>query len=112
MWRSLTGDFLANVFVPATASERTDLIARPPRLTGSDRFDSFVAAIAEFGAVRGDIAVPSWVTEDRRMGGPPMWWPVHGSLRSTRASAMAHSPAPFLRRCILVDGRDLPRIDP
>ncbi len=111
-WRLLTADFLANVFAPATAERRSVLIQREPAPTGSARDDAFVAAVAEHAALCAEIGVPAWVNHDeRRLGAPPVWFPVHGDLASTRSAAMAFSPASFRRRCIQIDGRDLPRID-
>lgn len=110
-WRLLTSDFLANVFVPATAADRIALVGTEPATSGCVRHDAFIAAIAEHAAVCAEIPVPGWAVHATRLGAPPVWFPVHGELASTRAAAMAFSPAAFRRRCIQVDGRDLPRID-
>lgn len=111
-WRLLVSDFLANQFVPARSARRRELLTREPPTAGSPHYDALFAAVAEHAAVRADVRAPDWITGARFVGGPPVWFPVHGDLPSTRASSMAHTPAAFRRRCIYVDGRDLPRITP
>lgn len=110
-WRWLTSDFVANQWVPATARQRTAMLADQPDPTGDARWDSFLQALAEHLAARSGIDVPGWVATEAVEHGP-FWWPVHGGLPSTRAAAMAHSPASFARRGILIDGRELPRVLP
>ncbi|MEJ7800503.1 MAG: helix-turn-helix transcriptional regulator [Ilumatobacter sp.] len=111
-WRLLVSDFLANQFVPARSVRRQELLAREPHTAGSPHYDALFAAVAEHAAIRAGVRAPSWLAGDRFVGGPPVWFPVHGDLPSTRAASMAHTPAAFRRRCIYVDGRDLPRITP
>lgn len=110
-WRWLTSDFVANEFVPAGRSERVAMLRPAPAGTGDHRWDRFVEALAEHVASHADVDVPTWVPRGPVDHGA-FWWPVHGDRPSTRAAAMAHSPASFARRGILVDGRELPRILP
>jgi transcriptional regulator with XRE-family HTH domain len=108
-WRWLTGDYVPNVFVPATPAARAASLQPTPPVT-STRWDVVVDALAEHLAHHAGLPRPAWVTEQAVQGG--FWWPVHGDLPSTRAAALAHSPASFLRRGILIDGRDLPDVTP
>lgn len=110
-WRWLTSDFVANVFAPARTDERVGLLAEPPSGSGHRRWDRFVEALAEHLAAHAAVAAPSWV-EHGVVDHGSFWWPVHGDRPSTRAAAMAHAPASFARRGILVDGRELPRVVP
>ena len=109
-WRSIVSDFIANEFVPATRSQRKALVAAEPVLLGDDRWDSLVGAVAEHLAWHGEFDAPLWAGSHVRLRTGPFWWPVHGELASMRAAAMAHSPAAFRRRCINIDGRELPRV--
>jgi hypothetical protein len=108
-WRWLTTDYVLNVFVPAPPGVRAASLAVAPATTGTP-WDVFLEALAEHLAHHASLEMPRWVT-DRIVDGP-FWWPVHGRLPSTRAAALAHSPASFLRRSILTDGRDLPAVTP
>lgn len=108
-WRSLISDFVANRFVPATAVERASMLTVRPAPTADRRWDSFVRALAEHLAWHADLELPTWVFEATDPDGP-FWWPVHGELPSMRSAALAHSPASFKRRRILVDGREIPTV--
>ncbi len=110
-WRWLTGDFLSNHFVPGDSSDRAAMLLDPVAPTGDLRWDRFLQALAEHAATHARITTPRWVDLDPDPH-DAFWWPVHGSRPSTRAAALAHSPASFARRGILIDGRDLPRITP
>lgn len=111
-WRWLVSDFLANVIVPASRAARLAALADEPEPTGRGGWDAFAAALAEHVAFHAQIPVPRWVDHPSRSGPEAFWWPVHGSLASMRAAALAHSPAAFKRRRVLVDGREIPRILP
>jgi hypothetical protein len=109
-WRSIVSDFIVNEFVPATRAQRKALVASEPPLLGDDRWDAFVGAVAEHLAWHAEFDAPSWTASEVRLRAGSFWWPVHGELATMRAAAMMHSPAAFRRRCINVDGRELPRV--
>jgi len=111
-WRSLVSDFVANEFIPSLRHQRAALLARSPGLTGSRRWDAFIAALAEHVCGHAAIDPPGWSSEPDRGPLGEFWWPVHGELPSTRAAARTHSPAAFARRCILIDGRELGTVVP
>lgn len=111
-WRALISDFVSNEFVPATAQNRSRMLAAAPALLCNPGWDAFMAALAEHLAFHGQIASPDWTLGHERFQLQSFWWPAHGDLPSTRAAALAHSPASFKRRRILVDGRELPRMRP
>lgn len=80
------------------------LVAREPELTGDERFDALLAAIAEDLCVRAGIGPPGWVYgRDRFLNG--FWWV--SDLPSARARALVHAPASYRRRGVLVDRHDL-----
>ncbi len=106
----LVSDFVPNEFGKAGAAQRVALLHEAPAPTGHAGWDSFAAALAEHLAFHSDHAPPEWVFDEERFGLRAFWWPVHGELPSMRASALAHSPASFKRRLILIDGRELPKI--
>lgn len=109
-WRSLVGDFVANVFVPATLDDRIQLLAERPESTGDERWDAFVGALGEHLALNAEIGLPGWTAPDEAQLLASFWWPVHGNVASLRSRAMALSPASFKRRRILIDGSELPLV--
>lgn len=111
-WRTLISDFTANEFAPALGGERSTLLADEPPKTGSHKWDSFIASLGEHLAFHARIDPPAWIFAPGRAALDQYWWPVHGSLPSTRAAALGLSPAAFRRRGIAIDGRELPMIAP
>ena len=112
MWRTLTGDFVANEFVPASAPERQRMLEAEPTLYAHSGWSCFVAALADHLAQQAGIDSPAWTNTEERDSLGAFWWPVHGTLAATRASAMATSPGSFKCRKILVDRIDLPVVKP
>lgn len=80
------------------------LVGAEPPLTGDDRFDALLAAIAEDRCVRAAEAPPSWVHGPGRFL-DRAWWV--SELPSARASALVHAPASFRRRGVMLDRHDL-----
>lgn len=71
--------------------KRRMIAGRPPDI-GDPRWNAFVAALAEWLALRAGIPTPSWAYErDRYLGRG--WWVT--PMRSLRAWEYAGSPAPF-----------------
>lgn len=108
-WRLLISDFVANDFVPASSAERAAMLAPEPVSGQRPHWRVFLAALAEHLAFHAEVPCPGWAT-DVTSDFTAFWYPVHGTLASQRAAAMAWSPASFRRRRILVDGRELPLV--
>jgi hypothetical protein len=68
------------------------MIAAEPPKTGDTRWDAFVAALAEWLAVRSGLAAPDWVHADDRYLHRG-WWVTR--MQSMRAWEYAGSPASF-----------------
>jgi transcriptional regulator with XRE-family HTH domain len=73
-------------------STRAVMLSRPPATTGDPRWDSFLAALAEWLGVRGSVPVPAWV-HDRDRYLDRSWWVT--PMRSLEAWEYAGSPASF-----------------
>lgn len=74
-----------------------------PGLTGSHVVDALVAAAAESAALRAGQTSPSWTSEPPRFL-DHFWYP---GPRSLFAWALAHSPAPFKIRGVLIEADSL-----
>jgi len=82
--------------------ERARLLAQEPPPTGDQRWDVFLAALAEHLAARDGRGEPAWA-EDRRLR--TFWFPF--DTRAARADAIVHAPAAFRRRGIFVAPQEL-----
>jgi len=82
--------------------ERTLLLAEEPPPTGDQRWDVFLAALAEHLAARDGRGEPSWA-EQRQLR--TFWFPF--DTRAARADAIVHAPAAFRRRGIFVAPQEL-----
>jgi transcriptional regulator with XRE-family HTH domain len=83
---------LVHRFERSGDDERRRMIAAAPPSTGDGRWDAFVAAVAEWLAVRGDVETPDWAHDpDRYLSGG--WWVT--DLPSMRAWEYAGSPVSF-----------------
>lgn len=71
--------------------QRRMIVAEPPRI-GDARWDAFVAALAEWLAVRSGLEVPAWVHNDNRYLRHG-WWVT--PMESMRAWEYAGSPVSF-----------------
>ncbi|HEV2088853.1 MAG TPA: hypothetical protein VGR21_11120, partial [Cryptosporangiaceae bacterium] len=69
------------------------LLAAEPAGTGDERWDVFLAALAEHLAARDRRAAPPWV-EHRSLR--RFWFPFN--TRAARVGALVHAPAAFRRR--------------
>ncbi|MGH3735533.1 MAG: hypothetical protein ACRDT6_07920 [Micromonosporaceae bacterium] len=81
---------------------RLALLDREPPGTGDERWDVFLAALAEHLAARDGRAAPGWVDARslRRF-----WFPFN--TRAARVDALVHAPAAFRRRGVYVAAREL-----
>ena len=80
------------------------LLVVEPMLTGDERFDALLGALAEHLCVHANIDPPAWVHEPSRFL-DRAWWV--SNLASARASALVHTPASLRRRGVMIDRRDL-----
>jgi len=79
------------------ADVRVALLAEEPPSTGDERWDVFLAALAEHLATRDDRSAPAWAA-DRRLA--VFWFPF--DTAAARADAVVHAPASFRSRGIFV----------
>lgn len=86
---------LAHRFQAADRETQHRMVTAPPPDIGDVRWDAFVAALAEWLAVRAGIPTPAWTHESRRYlrGG---WWVT--PMVAMRAWEYAGSPASFKTR--------------
>ena len=81
---------------------RLALLASEPPATGDQRWDVFLAALAEHLAARDGGGAPSWV-ETRSLR--TLWFPFN--TRAARVDALVHAPASFRRRGVYVAAHEL-----
>jgi hypothetical protein len=99
-WR-LVAEFLEDYrWEPSGA--RFGLLEDEPRGTGDERWDVFLAALAEHLAARDERAAPSWA-EPRSLR--QLWFPFN--TRAARVDAVVHAPAAFRRRGVYVAPQEL-----
>jgi hypothetical protein len=81
---------------------RQGLLADEPALTGDERWDVFLAALAEHVAARDGHDGPVWASTRalRRF-----WFPFND--RAARVDAVVHAPAAFRRRGVFVAPQEL-----
>jgi len=99
-WR-LVAEFLED-FRWEPPGTRLSLLSAEPCSTGDDRWDVFLAALAEHLAARDGHAAPAW-TEERSLR--QLWFPF--DTRAARVDALVHAPAAFRRRGIYVAPQEL-----
>lgn len=99
-WR-LVAEFLEeHRWEPAGA--RAALLADEPAPTGDERWDVFLAALAEHLAARDGRGAPAWV-QSRSLR--RFWFPFN--TRAARVDAVVHAPAAFRRRGVYVAAQEL-----
>jgi hypothetical protein len=81
---------------------RWGLLAVEPLGTGDERWDVFLAALAEHLAARDGRGASSWV-ESRSLR--RLWFPFN--TRAARVDALVHAPAAFRRRGVYVVAQEL-----
>jgi hypothetical protein len=84
------------------AQSRAALLAEEPPATGDERWDVFLAALAEHLAAGDDRAGPRWC-EHRELG--RSWFPF--DTAAARVDALVHAPAAFRRRGIFIAPQEL-----
>jgi len=99
-WR-LIAEFLEE-FGWESPDTRPLLLEEEPASTGDERWDVFLAGLAEHLAARDGLAAPSWV-ESRFLR--RFWFPFN--TRAARVDALVHAPAAFRRRGVYVAAQEL-----
>jgi hypothetical protein len=99
-WR-LVAEFLEE-FRWEPPDARFDMLATEPPSTGYERWDVFLAALAEHLAARDGRRAPLWV-ESRSLR--RLWFPFN--TRAARVDALVHAPAAFRRRGVYVAPQEL-----
>ena len=79
------------------AAERAALLVDEPPSTGEERWDVFLAALAEHLAAGDGRAAAAW-TADRRLA--VFWFPFN--TQAARVDAVVHAPASFRSRGIFL----------
>jgi len=99
-WR-LVAEFLEE-FRWEPVGARMGLLAEEPAATGDERWDVFLAAMAEHLAARDSRSGPPWAASRslRRF-----WFPFN--TRAARADAVVHAPSAFRRRGVFVAAQEL-----
>jgi len=99
-WR-LVAEFLEEYRWEPSDARQGMLAAEPPG-TGDQRWDVFLAALAEHLAARDGRGAPSW-SESRSLR--RLWFPFN--TRAARVDALVHTPAAFRRRGVYVAAQEL-----
>jgi hypothetical protein len=84
------------------AERRFRLLRQEPGSTGDERWDVFLAALAEHLTARDGCAAPVW-SHDRRLH--RFWFPFN--TRAARVDAIVHAPAAFRSRGVFVSASEL-----
>ena len=99
-WR-LIAEFLEEYRWEPTPA-RLALLDEEPAGTGDERWDVFLAALAEHLCARDGHAAPPWA-EPRSLR--RLWFPFN--TRAARVDAVVHAPAAFRRRGVYVAPQEL-----
>jgi hypothetical protein len=99
-WRLIAEMFEEYRHEPVAA--RAELLAAEPAATGDERWDVFLAALAEYLAFRDGRGAADW-TFDRRLA--VFWFPFDSA--AARVDAVVHAPASFRSRGIFVAPQEL-----
>lgn len=99
-WR-LVAEFLEDYRWEPAVTRSALLIDEPPG-TGDERWDVFLAALAEHVAAKDGRAAPEWA-ELRSL--QRLWFPFNTS--AARVDALVHAPAAFRRRGVYIAPQEL-----
>lgn len=105
----MLAEFVDTFDLAKTDQDRYASIEREPRLTGDDRLDALVGAIAEYLAKQRRLGrVPSWAGDPaRRLASP--WFTADAPTAAMREYLTFSSPAEFASRNIFTEERPLRR---
>jgi len=99
-WR-LVAEFLEDYRWEPIVS-RAALVSEEPRSTGDERWDTFLAALAEHVTSKDDNPAPKWAHQRSLRS---FWFPFN--TPAARADAFVHGPAAFRRRGIFIAPQEL-----
>jgi len=106
---TVLAEFVDNFDLAQTDQDRYASIEEEPKLTGDDRLDALVGAIAEYLAKQRRLGrVPHWVCDPARRLDKP-WFTVTSPSDSMREYLTYSSPAEFASRNIFTEERPLRR---
>jgi hypothetical protein len=102
-------EFVDTFDLAKTDLDRYESIEREPTLTGDDRLDALVGAIAEYLAKQRRLGrVPQWVSNPKRRLSSP-WFTTASPTDAMREYLTFSSPAEFASRNIFTEERPLRR---
>jgi hypothetical protein len=102
-------EFVDTFDLAKTDLDRYESIEREPTLTGDDRLDALVGAIAEYLAKQRRLGrVPQWVSSPKRRLSSP-WFTTASPTDAMREYLTFSSPAEFASRNIFTEERPLRR---
>lgn len=104
--RRLVLEFLTE-YKDTPVGQRQALLDRVPAPTRDQRWDAFVAALAEHLAFHDGLRCPAWALADDRF--LDRFWFVTNTP-AARAEAIVTAPASFMRRGVFIERRDLERV--
>lgn len=87
----------------ASDEQRSRMINATPGKPSGERWDTFVAALAEWLAVTARIATPPWVVQRKAL--PEAWWV--SPMQSMQAWEYAGTPAAFQSRNVYIHRESL-----
>jgi len=99
-------EFLDAFYLEPDSDAREAMLSPEPLLSGDDRLDAYLAAVAEHLAMRNRLAVPAWTGEAARFLKRPFF---PAGLESLKATLLKESPTAFRRRMIFVGADPLYR---
>lgn len=99
-------EFLDEFYLQNFPEKRQSMLLDSPPLTGNDRSDAYLAAVAEHLALRYQLTVPEWALNSTRFLKRP-YFPC--GLESLKATLLMESPPAFRRRMIFVGADPLYR---
>ncbi|HXI06560.1 MAG: hypothetical protein ACRC1G_06665 [Bradyrhizobium sp.] len=106
---AVLAEFVDTFDLANTSEDRYASIEREPRLTGDDRLDALVGAVAEYLAKQRKLGrVPSWTGNPARRLNMP-WFTTPAPTEAMREYLTFSSPAEFASRNIFTEERPLRR---
>lgn len=97
----MISEFL-NEYIHERPIERLRLLEEEPASVGDERWDAFLAALAEHLALKDERRGPPWY-EQRILR--QFWFPFN--TPDARAEAIVHAPVAFRRRGVFIARREL-----
>ena len=103
---SFLREFLDEFYMEEDSTVLEGMLDEEPPLSTNERLNAYVAAVAEYLALRYKLKIPSWVHEEHRfLKSPDFPW----GLESLKATFIMESPASFRKRLIFVPSDPLYR---